>query len=242
MASRKALATFQWDESWFRSCRSGGMQAWRGVESQSQVSTWRRVDTRDEHEALEAMLDESKPPLPPGCEGQHYLLFTPFRYTSPYASRFRRANEAGIWYGAASIETVCAELAYWRHRFILDSAALARDTSGLLTHHTLFRTPVQGRELKLTTAPWNAGRAQWAHGSDYASTQALAAAARLHGVQWIRYESVRHAGSHGAAVLSPQALHAGPPQDFQPWICRATRERVILSRTEGSSAAYSWDF
>src|SRR6218665_3992867 len=106
MAADAAPAQFMWDADWFQGCSTADMAVWRGVESQAQVATWRLVDSGAEHEALEAMLEVSKPPLPEGCEGLHYLLFTPFRYTSPYASRFRRPNEAGIWYGAAIVETV----------------------------------------------------------------------------------------------------------------------------------------
>lgn len=232
---------FTWEDDWFQACVRAEMTAWRGVESQSQVATWRLVDSRDEHEALEAMLEGSKPPLPEGCEGLHYLLFTPFRYTSPYPSRFRRPNEAGIWYGGASVETVCAELAYWRHRFILDSAGLAKDDSELLTLHTLFQARICGLYMNLTEPPWVAGRAQWTHGADYSSTQAVAADARIHGVEWIRYESVRCPGTHCAAVLSPQALGVDPPVNMQEWVCRATRSRVIVTHKE-SGSTFSWDF
>lgn len=241
MATAPIETPFAWDPDWFQACAPAEMTAWRGVESQAQVATWRLVDSGAEHDALEEMLEVSKPPLPEGCEGLHYLLFTPFRYTSPYPSRFRRPNEAGIWYGAESVETVCAELAYWRHRFILDSAGLAKDADGLLTLHTLFQTRVQGQSLNLTEAPWDAGRAQWTHGADYSTTQAVAAEARVHGVEWIRYESVRCPGTHCAAVLSPRALRTVPPFDMQEWVCSATRARVIITHKD-SGTTFSWDF
>ncbi|MBI3348077.1 MAG: RES family NAD+ phosphorylase [Burkholderiales bacterium] len=241
MATGPAQALLTWDAGWFQGCTQAEMAAWRGVESQSQIATWRLVDSSAEHEALEDMLESSKPPLPEGCEGLHYLLFTPFRYTSPYASQFRRPNEAGIWYGAASVETVCAELAYWRHRFVLDSVGLAKDDSELLTLHTLLQTRINGRSMNLTDPPWVASRAQWTHGADYSGTQAVAAQARVHGVEWIRYESVRCPGTHCAAVLSPRALRTEPPHNMQDWVCRATRARVIVTHME-SGSAYSWDF
>ncbi|MEO6277365.1 RES family NAD+ phosphorylase [Roseateles sp.] len=241
MASDRAQTAFTWDAAWFQDCTRAEMPAWRGVESQAQVATWRLVDSGAEHEALEEMLETSKPPLPEGCEGLHYLLFTPFRYTSPYASRFRRPNEAGIWYGASSVEAVCAELAYWRHRFILDSAGLAKDEDGLLTLHTFFQTHVDGLALNLTAPPWVDGRPQWVDGADYGSTHAVAAEARIHGIDWIRYESVRCPGTHCAAVLSPRALHTQPPYDLQEWICRATRVRVIVTH-KNSGTTFSWDF
>lgn len=241
MATAPIDTPFAWDPAWFQACAQAEMTAWRGVESQAQVATWRLVDSSAEHEALEEMLEESKPSLPEGCEGLHYLLFTPFRYTSPYPSRFRRPNEAGIWYGAESVATVCAELAYWRNRFILDSAGLAKDPDGLLTLHTLFQTRIHGQSMNLTQAPWDAGRAQWTHGANYSSTQAVAAEARVHGIEWIRYESVRCPGTHCAAVLSPLALRKTPPFDLQEWVCRASRARVIVTHKD-SGTTFSWDF
>ncbi len=139
------------------------------------------------------------------------------------------------------METVCAELAYWRHRFILDSAGLAKDDSELLTLHTLFQTRINGRSMDLTEVPWVAGRAQWTHGADYSRTQAAAAEARVHGVEWIRYESVRCPGTHCAAVLGPRALRTAPPYDMQDWVCKATRARVIVTHMDGAST-FSWDF
>lgn len=241
MTSGWPAGRLEWDEAWFQACTPSEMIAWRGVESQSQVATWRLVDSGAEHEALEEMLEASKPRLPEGCDGLHYLLFTPFRYTSPYASRFRRPHEAGIWYGAESVETVCAELAYWRHRFILDSAGLAKDGAGLLTTHTLFQAHINGRVLNLTAPPWDGARERWTHGADYASTQQVAADARVHGIAWILYESVRCPGTHCAAVLSPKAFGAQLPTHFQDWICSATRARVILTHKE-SGSTFSWDF
>lgn len=43
----------------------------------------------------------------------------PFRYTSGRDSRFRAANAPGVWYGADSLQTVCAVVAYWRYRITL---------------------------------------------------------------------------------------------------------------------------
>lgn len=69
---------------------------WRAVEAQHVVATMRLVDTLQEQELLERILEASKPPLPPGTQALHYLLSTPFRYTSPSPSRFRRANAPGL--------------------------------------------------------------------------------------------------------------------------------------------------
>jgi hypothetical protein len=239
--SNKPNYPFAWEKAWFDACISSRMTAWRCVESQSLVATLKLVDSREEQSALEDMLEASKPARPEGSDGLHYLLFTPFRYTSPYQSRFRRPNEAGVWYGADSIQTVCAETAYWRNRFILDSSGLSKNADAVVTRHTLFQACVDGLELNLTTPPWDAGRAHWTDGANYDLTQSLAADARMSGLQWIRYESVRSPGAHCAAVLHPRALSSANPFNLHEWTCRATRARVILSEL-GGPGAYSWDF
>lgn len=229
-----------WEPAWFGAVAVAEMAAWRCVESQTDITTLKLVRTRDEHEALEAMLDASKPPAPEGWQGLHYLLYTPFRYSSPHGSRFRRGGEHGVWYGADSVEAVCAEVAYWRMRFIEDSDGLLQSGAELLTTHTIFQATVSGPSVDLTQPPWQAREAVWTHPTDYSGTQALAAEARVQGVAWIRYASVRQPGAHCAAALSLAALQNTRPSGEQHWGCRATRERVIFySRDTGSS--FSWE-
>jgi hypothetical protein len=134
-----------WDAEWLRNARPAQRDLWRGVEAQHQVATMRLVDTMDEQLALEEILEASKPPIPIEARGAHYLIFTPFRYTSPWSSRFRRAYAPGLWYGADDPQTVCAEVAYWRWRFLQDSDGLRGDQ--VITEHTLFKASFAGVEL-----------------------------------------------------------------------------------------------
>lgn len=218
-----------WDPAWFG---AGGvallsMQAWRGVEAQHVISTMRLVDTADEQEVLENLLETSKPALPPLKAPKHYLLFTPFRYRPQHGSRFRGPGTLGIWYGAEELYAACAKVAYWRHRFILDSVGLLDEE--LLTEHTFFQAIARGSALNLMKPPWVKARSHWTHGSDYSATQALADAARDHGLQWICYESVRAPGYRCAAVLDVEALEMvaqGTTQ--QTWHCKASRQSVML--------------
>jgi hypothetical protein len=217
------------------------MAAWRGVENQSDSATLRLVDSREEHEALEEMLEASKPAIPAGGTQLHYLLFTPFRYLSPTGTRFRRHGDAGVWYGADSLHTACAELAYWRFRFINESEGLANEEGELVTAHTFFKAQVEGQAIDLSTRPWSARSAVWTHSHDYTRTQQLSAEARSRGLEWIRYSSVRNPGATCAAVLSMSALATAKPGDFHQWHCRATRRRVFFASRE-SGATWSWDF
>lgn len=218
-----------WEERWFDSARDTVRELWRGVEAQHQVATMRLVDDLHEQELLEQLLEASKPPLPPQASGMHYLLATPFRYASPWPSRFREPDQPGAWYGADEPETVAAELAYWRWRFFMDSDGL-RDGQ-LLTELTFFQARFAGRELDLTTAPWNRRRAQWRDPDDYAACHRLAARTRLAQptIAAIRYESARRLRGLCQAVFDPGALSLPAPQRQQTWACKITARLVLFS-------------
>jgi hypothetical protein len=86
--------------------RPGRWKAWRAVEGQHVVSTLRLAGGDPaRQDLLERILEESKPPLPEGTEGLHYLLATPFRYPpSGAGSRFRGVGRSRgvVWCGAAA--------------------------------------------------------------------------------------------------------------------------------------------
>jgi hypothetical protein len=217
-----------WRESWWKTgVHEIANIVWRGVEAQHVGATMRLVDTLSEQEALEQILEASKPPLAAGSEGQHYMLFTPFRYCSPHPSRFRAAGALGIWYGAEELHTACAEVAYWRWRFLTDSDGLA--DGELLSEHTLFQARASGAAIDLTGPPWVVFATSWMHPSDYAACQAVAVTARERGdVQWIRYTSARRDGGHCAAALTPECLKLRQPFRQQTWVCKVTRKAALM--------------
>jgi len=97
------------------------------VESQHIAATMKLVDTRDEQDLLETMLESSKPVQPDDTAGLDYLLATPFRYHPRRGgSRFRSATDPGVFYGAESVRTAGAELGYWRWKFLQDAVDLDR--------------------------------------------------------------------------------------------------------------------
>ena len=55
---------------------------WRIVEAQHIASTMKIVDSQDEQDLLETLLESSKPVQPAIAERLDYLLITPFRYTT----------------------------------------------------------------------------------------------------------------------------------------------------------------
>lgn len=206
------------------------VEIWRAVEAQHQVATMVLVDTLDEQALLESLLDASKPPLPDAMRSLHWLLFTPFRYPPlPSGSRFRGPAEPGVFYGADERRTACAELGYWRWRFLKDSPAL--DALGPMAQ-TLFLTPVAGLGIDLRLPPFDARRADWMHHADYAACQALARQARESGLQLIRYASVRDPASGGCvALLSHNGFASDKPSANESWTLVVTPEHVIWRQT-----------
>ena len=234
-----------WEPHWLQdhAGRITEPQAWRGVESQYASSTTLLVDSLDEHDALERLLEGSKPPLQEAADPRkHFLLVTPFRYTPLHDSRFRQAGQGrhGLWYGARQLQGACAEVAYWRMRFMQDSAGLA--SSKIITKHTFFAAEVAGNGIDLMAPPWNAFEAAWKHSGDYAETHRLSAAAQAAGIQVIRYESARAPGCACVAVFTPDALgepRKGLDASRQQWTCTATREHVMMAR-DGGAGRYEW--
>jgi hypothetical protein len=220
--------------------RRAQRRLWRAVEAQHIASTLRLVANVEEQFMLERLLDQSKPPLPSDTSGLHYLLATPFRYSSPIGSRFREPAESGIWYGAEAQRTACAELGFWRWRFLIDSDAL--QTLGP-SPQTVFRAGIDGRLVDLTQPPFKRARAQWTHPDDYAPSQGFARAARQANVDAIRYESVRdpkHAAA--VAVLRPSCFKPRKPLEQHTWLLTVRRAAVVWQR-EGESFEFdarSW--
>ncbi len=213
---------------------------WRAVEAQHVAATMALVDSLDEQQALERILDEAKPPVPADARRLHWLLFTPFRYPPPpRGSRFRGPNDAGVFYGADEIRTACAELGYWRWRHLAESPALAAMP---VKPQTVFRAAVATPAVDLRRRPFEASRAQWGDPDDYGACQAFARAARDGGVGAIRYASVRdpaHAGC--AAVLTPQAFARATSLEQQTWMLSVTRDRVAWQRT-GATRSQAHEF
>jgi RES domain. len=230
-----------WEEHWFDKAQPARRKLWRGVEAQHVVATMRLVDNLAEQELLEQLIEDSKPALPPDSRGLHFLLSTPFRYTSPYPSRYRPAHEPGIWYGAEEPETVAAELAYWRWKFLIESDGLRE--AQLVTEHTFFQAQFRGLELDLTAQPWVRLREVLRHGEDYSACHELARQVRERStpaIAALHYESARREGGLCEAVLIPRSLSLPSLHLQQTWICKTTRHLVMLMH-DGDALEYAFD-
>tara|TARA_R110001606_G_scaffold174177_1_gene320805 strand:- start:10623 stop:11393 length:771 start_codon:yes stop_codon:yes gene_type:complete len=192
---------------------------WRCVEAQHVVSTLQLVDTLDEQRLLEDILEETKPPVPPECQGLHYLYMTPFRYgLYPNGSRFRRAGPTqGVYYVSEDPKTAIIETAFHLLLFYADSPATPFPSRP--SEHTAFDVPIRtDTAIDLTTRPFNDANVLWTHPSDYEPCQQIEEAARNESIDLIRYASVRDpAHKPNAAILTCTAFAAKTPTQNQTW-------------------------
>ncbi len=212
--------------------------AWRIVEAQHVASTMKLVDTPNEQDLLETLLEASKPAQLKAAKDLDYLLATPFRYDPLRGgSRFRAATDPGVFYGAVSVRTACAELGYWRWKFLKDAVDLIR--LGPVAH-TAFRVEINAPSVDLRKAPFNADAGAWTHLTDYSATQTFARLARKADIQAIVYKSVRDPQpSWCVAVLTPEAFSQPKPHPkMQTWWL-AVRQEEVNWRRDNESMIFS---
>jgi hypothetical protein len=211
---------------------------WRAVEAQHVAATRRLVDTLEEQRQLEQILEDSKPPLPEAARDLHYLLGTPFRYPSPFGSRFRAPDDPGVFYGAAQRRTAFAEIGYWRWRFLTDSDGLEQLGP---SPQTLFCVAVRGSTVDLTRAPFDRDAGSWQSPDDYQATQAFARVARRAEVRTILYRSVRDPapapGVCGAVLAADAFRPREPVAPLETWFLTVTSLHATWQRDD---AAYEF--
>lgn len=228
MRQSEAIAAGRRNDQW---------RAWRAVEAQHIVSTLRLTGSDPaRQELLELILEESKPALRAETVGLHYLLATPFRYPpSRNGSRFRAWPDLGVLYAAEARRSACAEMGYWRWRFVIDSTGL---TTLPAAAQTVFRLGAKGVGIDLREGALAEWKTDWTDPLDYGRTQALAREARTVGVQWIGYRSVRDPeGGLCYAVLDSRAITPRQPLEQETWyltirdtgaIWQRERERMVF--------------
>ena len=215
---------------------------WRMVEAQHTASTMKIVDSDDEQNLLESLLESSKPAQTAGTKGLDYLLTTPFRYyPARSGSRFRAVTDPGVFYGAESVRTASAELGYWRWRFLKDAVDLDKLQP---VAHTAFSADVRTQVIDLRLPPFSAQVATWSHPTDYIATQALAQVVRTAQVGGIQYTSVRDPQAAWClALLTPQGLAKPKPNPLmQTWWLAVHQDGVTWRRDNASMtfAAHAW--
>lgn len=131
------------------------------VEAQHVASTMKIVDTLDEQDMLESLLESGKPALPPGARGLHYLLAAPFRYDPRRGgSRFRGASDPGVFYAAQCVRMAAAELGFRQWKFLRDAVDLDRLEP---VAHTAFGADIATTAVDLRRSPFDVDEVVWSH-------------------------------------------------------------------------------
>ncbi len=198
------------------------------------MSTRKLVDSAEEQELLERLVEEAKPPQPaePESRGLHYLLTTPFRYPPlRHGSRFGTRAERSLWYGSARPRTAFAETAYYRLLFLEGTTA---DLGPVSVELSLFHVAVRtSRGIDLTRPPFDVFCEIIASPRSYEATQRLGREMREAGAQAFRYPSARdRRGGRNMALFTPAAFAAKLPSVPETWHCVTTRELVEVTKKD----------
>lgn len=206
------------------------LKPWRVVEAQHILSARDLVDSREEHDILEALIEQSKPKIQ---TQKDYLIYTPFRYPPlQYGSRFGSRFEPSLWYGSIELKTALAEVAYYIKKFHLDSEA---NFSYISTTHTAFNVYIdtaQGVDLRLP--PFKDYEAAITHPHSYQESQLLGQEMRQSQIKAFLYTSARCPERlANFAAFEPSVFKPIKQQysfNQQTWQCMANKESVEFSR------------
>ncbi|MBP7147160.1 MAG: RES family NAD+ phosphorylase [Acidobacteria bacterium] len=209
-------------------------RAVRVVEGQHVVATRKLVDSVEEQEILESLIEGQKPPLPRTDEfrGLHYLLATSFRYPPlRHGSRFGTRAERSIWYGAEGLRPAFAEAAYYRLVFL---AGTGTDLGPVEVDVTSFAIGIRTRRgIDLCGPAFAAFAAEISSPERYQASQRLGREMRAAGIEAFRYRSARdRLGGRNFGVFTPAAFAARRPGSFATWHCTATPGLVEFVRRD----------
>jgi hypothetical protein len=207
---------------------------YRLVESQEQVATMGYVDTLEEQQVLEELLEAAKPTYPDAIANYHYLLTTPFRYPPlKYGSRFGRVDEPSLFYAGCSIPVTLAEAAFYRFVFI-DSIDGVTDNEKIRTEHTLFSVDYEtDNGIRLQNPPFDSYKAALTHKHDYLSSQQLGTSMRQASVVGFEYESARDLNQGiCVALYDTSAFKQVKPTQTTQWLCEVSLKGVLFKSVD----------
>lgn len=201
------------------------------------------TDSLVEQEIIEKIIEETKPPVPPGCEGLDFLLMTPFRYSAsnPWGSRFRRPNAPdGVFYASEHPDTAIAEMAFHRLLFFAESPQTPWPQNP--GEYTAFATEFRSeRVLDLNVEPFIREPSIFELAT-YSASQDLSDVARIANIEIIKYPSARDPNRRSnLAILKPETFAKPEPVDRQSWrlhldangarvVCESPRFSIAFDR------------
>ncbi|MGH1466272.1 MAG: RES family NAD+ phosphorylase [Cognatishimia sp.] len=212
-----------------RPYRPARQNVWRLIEGQYRPATQKIVDTSAEQEALEHLLEASKPAIPAECAHLDYQFSAPFRYGCyPHNSRFRRQGPTpGVFYASEHALTAALEAAWITVKFYRASPDTVIPRTA--RNHTAIQADIQVPVALDLTHPQMAGQGDWTHVSNYNDCLDLADQVRTENCELLRYQSVRDPEARAnIAVLTCRAFAQPAPVQTQTWHLFFTADRVII--------------
>lgn len=208
--------------------------AWRVVEDQHNSATRKLVDSLEEHDILEDIIEQVKPKLPEKNRNLnlHYLLATPFRYPPlQHGSRFGKVFEPSLWYGSIELITAFAETAYYRILFLTHTTAKLNMVQTKLSAFPVVIKTNKGIDLSIK--PFNKFTKLISSKTNYYHSQALGSVMRAQGVEAFLYYSARDTKQRlNIALFTPMAFKNPTilQNTITSWDCYATTDYVEFSR------------
>lgn len=206
----------------------------RVVEAQHILNSRDLVDSLDEYEILEELLNNSKPMI--STKISDPLIFTPFRYPPlEYGSRFGRIFEPSLWYGSLDIRTALTEVAYYRLKFNQDSDADLGYVDTLLTAFNVCVKTNQG--IDLTKIPFIQHQTEISSKTSYTASQLLGSDMRANKIEAFIFYSARtkqakkNIGIYSVDVFNQK--NKSYTYNQQTWKCVSSVENVEIARTDG---------
>ncbi len=210
---------------------------YRIVETQEYAATTGLVDSLEEQDILEQMLDTVKPGYRPETESLHYLISTPFRYPPlKHGSRFGDTTMASFFYASEQLATSLAEFAFYRFAFFNDMSVAYEQA--VRSEHMSFSVRVRSSKLADLTQVVSEGISQQLTSPlQYNFSQQVGRQLLANGALVLRYKSARCDEGINLAVAMPSEIVSRTPQDHIHWICLSTADKISIN-AQGHSPCY----
>lgn len=210
--------------------------AWRVVEDQYISSTRKLVDSIEEHEILEDLLEHIvKPTFPSSSDFKnlHYLLSSPFRYPPlKHGSRFGTRMERSLWYGSEELVASFGEVAFYRLLFFSGSEGKLQSCELNLSSYSVNIKAAKG--ICLQSGRFAKYKELISNKNNYNASQLLGTKMREMEIEAFRYSSARIENKNNIGVFSPAAFEKKHPnkESFKNWICYIDNTQVEFFRQD----------
>tara|TARA_R110000737_G_scaffold281832_1_gene288456 strand:- start:1093 stop:1836 length:744 start_codon:yes stop_codon:yes gene_type:complete len=216
-------------------------RVYRIVETQEYAATSSLVNTLEDQDLLEQLLDNVKPAYKAGTEKLHYLISTPFRYPPlQYGSRFGSILVPSFFYASENISTTLAECAYYRFVF-LDDIKIPY-TKPVRSEHMTFGVNIKTDKMSdVSNIASDEIINRVMSPFDYRFTQQIGQALTQDSdTLVIRFQFIRDkAHKANVAIAEPKAITSKKPLDNMNWICQTTLSTISFNAYGESPVSFS---